>query len=104
SRSSASSASATPPSTTSTATHYSGASARSPTSSCTPSGPWPCPVTGAAQPKRLRLWLLRLPGKLTGHARKSYLQLLRDDPVSPLIIGALLCHRGGLPPPIRAQA
>ena len=27
-----------------------------------------------AQPKRFRLWLFRLPAKLTAHSRKSYLQ------------------------------
>jgi hypothetical protein len=52
-----------------------------------------------AQPKRLRLWLLRLPGRFTGHARKSYLQLLHDDPARPLLLGALRRLVQGLPPP-----
>ena len=34
-----------------------------------------------AQPKRLRLWLLRLPAKLTTHGRKHYLQLLHGEPI-----------------------
>ena len=29
-----------------------------------------------AQPKRIRVWMIRLPGKLTTHERKTYLQLL----------------------------
>ena len=52
-----------------------------------------------AQPKRLRLWLLRLPARLTGHARKSYLQLLKEDPARPLLLGALMRLVHGLPPP-----
>jgi len=55
-----------------------------------------------ARPRRLRLWLLRLPGKLTGHARKAYLQLLKHDPARPLLLGALRRLRGGLPPPLPA--
>ena len=39
------------------------------------SGPW-----RSAQPQRLRLQLFRLPAKLTTHARKTCLQLLRDEP------------------------
>jgi len=55
-----------------------------------------------AQPKRLRLWLLRLPGKLTGHARKTYLQLLKHDPSRSLLLPALRHLAQGLPPPIPA--
>lgn len=53
-----------------------------------------------AQPKRLRLWLFRLPGKLTGHARKTYLQLLKHDPARGLLLPALRSLAQGLPPPI----
>jgi hypothetical protein len=52
-----------------------------------------------AQPKRLRLWLFRLPGKLTGHARKTYLQLLKGDPARGLLLSALRRLAYGLPPP-----
>jgi len=57
-----------------------------------------------AQPKRLRLWLLRLPAKLTGHARKSYLQLPKDDPARSLLLGALRKLLHGLPPPVPVTA
>ena len=53
-----------------------------------------------AQPKRLRLWLLRLPAKLTGHARKAYLQLLKHDPARRLLLAALRRLGQGLPPPL----
>lgn len=53
-----------------------------------------------AQPKRLRLWLLRLPGRFTGHSRKAYLQLLKDDPARPLLLAALRRLVHGLPPPV----
>ena len=36
-----------------------------------------------AQPKRIRLWMIRLPAKLTTHGRKTDLQLLRDEPLRP---------------------
>jgi hypothetical protein len=42
-----------------------------------------------AQPHRLRTWLFRLPAKLTRHARKQYVQLVRDEPVRPLLLQAL---------------
>ena len=42
-----------------------------------------------AQSKRLRLWLFRLPAKLTTHARKHYLQFLRGEPVRPRLLAAL---------------
>lgn len=57
-----------------------------------------------AQPKRLRLWLLRVPGRFTGHARKSYLQLLHDDPARSLLLAALRRLLHGLPPPVPAGA
>jgi len=54
-----------------------------------------------AQPKRFRLWLFRLPAKLTRHARKTYLQLLNTEPVRARLLGALR-RIEGLPPPARA--
>ena len=54
-----------------------------------------------AQPKRLRLWLLRLPAKLTRHARKTYLQLLNTEPARARLLIALR-RLGGLSPPIGA--
>lgn len=41
-----------------------------------------------AQPNRLRNWLLRLPTKLTTHARKHYVQLQRDEPVRKELLRA----------------
>ena len=55
-----------------------------------------------AQPKRLRLWLLRLPAKLTTHGRKSYLQLLRDEPVRLRLLTALRGLNHDIPPPVPA--
>jgi hypothetical protein len=57
-----------------------------------------------AQPKRLRLWLLRVPARFTGHARKRYLQLLKDDPARPLLLGVLRRLAQGLPPPLPVDA
>lgn len=57
-----------------------------------------------AQPKRLRLWLFRLPAKITGHARKTYLQLLKHDPARGLLLPALRSLVQGLPPPVPATA
>jgi len=57
-----------------------------------------------AQPKRLRLWLFRLPAKLTGHARKTYLQLLKHDPARGLLLPALRRLVQGLPPPVPAAS
>jgi hypothetical protein len=50
-----------------------------------------------AQPERLRAWLIRLPGKLTRHSRKTYVQLVREEPLRKPLLAAL---RGlsGLPP------
>lgn len=50
-----------------------------------------------AQPQRLRAWLLRLPGKLTRHARTQSLQLLRTEPMRRHLLVA--CRTvSGLPP------
>lgn len=55
-----------------------------------------------AQPKRLRLWLFRLPAKITRHARKTYVQLLKSEPARARLLLALrrLRRPGGLPPPV----
>jgi hypothetical protein len=42
-----------------------------------------------AQPQRLRAWLFRLPGKLTRHARKTYVQLVREEPQRKPLLAAL---------------
>jgi hypothetical protein len=42
-----------------------------------------------AQPDRLRAWLFRLPGKITHHARKTYVQLVRDEPLRKPLLAAL---------------
>ena len=55
-----------------------------------------------AQPKRLRLWLFRLPAKLTTHARKDYLQFLRREPVRPRLLAALRALNHAIPPPVPA--
>ena len=55
-----------------------------------------------AQPKRLRLWLLRLPAKLTTHARKHYLQFLRKEPVRSRVLAALRALEHAIPPPVPA--
>jgi len=51
-----------------------------------------------AQPRRLRLWLFRLPGRVTRHARKSYLHLLNTEPARARLLQALR-RLAGLPPP-----
>lgn len=51
-----------------------------------------------AQPKRLRAWLFRLPGKLTKHARKHYVQLQRSEPLRKAFLAAL--RRLGTGPPL----
>ena len=48
------------------------------------SGPW-----RRATPDRLRAWLFRLPGRLTRHARKTYLQLRPDEPLRARLLQAL---------------
>ena len=55
-----------------------------------------------AQPNRLRLWLLRLPAKLTTHGRKTYLQLLRGEPVRRRLLAALRGLNHDIPPPVPA--
>lgn len=50
-----------------------------------------------AQPERIRAWLFRLPGKLTRHARKTYVQLVRDEPLRKPLLAALR-NLGGLAP------
>jgi hypothetical protein len=42
-----------------------------------------------AQPERIRSWILRLPAKLTRHARKTYVQLQRSEPVRAEFLHAL---------------
>jgi hypothetical protein len=54
----------------------------------------------AAQPKRLRAWLFRLPAKLTTHARKQYVQLQRAEPLRRDVLAAL--RRIGTGPPLPA--
>lgn len=54
----------------------------------------------AAQPKRLRAWLFRLPAKLTTHARKHYVQLQRGEPLRQTLLAAL--RRLGTGPPLPA--
>lgn len=51
-----------------------------------------------AQPDRLRAWVFRLPAKLTRHARKLYLQLLRTEPVRQDLLCGL--RRLGRAPPL----
>lgn len=51
-----------------------------------------------AQPATLRTWLLRLPAKITTHARKRYVQLRRDEPLRLSFLAALR-GLGALPPP-----
>lgn len=52
----------------------------------------------AAQTKRLRPWLFRLPAKLTTHARKQYVQLQRAEPWRRELLRAL--RRVGTGPPL----
>lgn len=55
-----------------------------------------------AQPKRLRNWLLRLPAKLTTHARKDCLQFLRGEPARSRLLTALRGLNHAIPPPVPA--
>lgn len=50
-----------------------------------------------AQPERIRAWLFRLPGKFTSHARKVYVQLVREEPLRKQLLSALR-DVGRLPP------
>ena len=52
----------------------------------------------SAQPKRIRAWLFRLPGKITTHSRKLYLQLVRTEPARPWLLPALRQLKRGPPP------
>ena len=62
-----------------------------------------CGSWRSAQPKRLRLWLFRLPAKLTTHARKDCLQFLRDEPVvRSRLLAALRTLNRAIPPPVPA--
>ena len=56
----------------------------------------------AAQPNRLRLWLFRLPAKVTTHARNIQLQLLRTEPVRTRLLAALRGLNLAIPPPLPA--
>ncbi|MDE2796713.1 MAG: hypothetical protein OXL34_18000 [Gemmatimonadota bacterium] len=51
-----------------------------------------------AQPKRLRLWLFRLLAKLTAHARRTYLRLLRGEPVRQRLLAELRALDHAIPP------
>ena len=51
-----------------------------------------------SQPARLRVWLFRLPARVTTHARKRYVQLGREEPLRDLFLSALR-RLGGLAPP-----
>jgi len=53
-----------------------------------------------AQPHRLRHWLLRLPAKLTRHARKEYVQLVRGEPMRKLLLSALRAIASLRAPPL----
>ena len=55
-----------------------------------------------AQPKRIRLRMIRLPAKLTTHGRKVYLQMLRHEPVRLRILAALRGLNHDIPPPAPA--
>ena len=56
----------------------------------------------AAQPKRLRLQIFRQPAKLTAHSRKTYLQILRGEPVRRPLLASLRALNHGIPPPVPA--
>jgi hypothetical protein len=55
----------------------------------------------SAQPHRLRAWLFRMPAKLTRHARKTYVQPSRDEPIRRKFLRALR-RLGSLAPPAPA--
>jgi hypothetical protein len=54
-----------------------------------------------AEPNRLRNWLFRMPAKLTAHARKRYVQLVRDEPLGEMLLRALR-RLEALGPPLAA--
>jgi len=51
-----------------------------------------------SQPERLRVWLFRLPARVTTHARKRYVQLGHEEPLREIFLSALR-RLGGLAPP-----
>lgn len=53
-----------------------------------------------AQPERLRSWIFRLPAKLTRHARKTYVQLQRSEPLRAEFLHALRSIAGLRAPPL----
>ena len=57
-----------------------------------------------AQPATLRTWLLRLPAKLTTHARKHYVHLLKMEPMRRPLLKALRQLAGLDPPRTRVLA
>jgi hypothetical protein len=62
-----------------------------------PGGSW-----RRAQPDRLRTWLARPPGRITRHARKTSVQLVRDEPLRKPLPAALRSLTA-LPPLAAAQ-
>lgn len=57
-----------------------------------------------AQPDRLRIWLLRLPARLTRHSRKRYVQITDAEPARGLLDRALRRIGRLDPPPTPATA
>ena len=57
-----------------------------------------------AQPATLRAWLLRLPARLTTHARKRYVHLLKTEPMRKPLLKALRQLAGLDPPRTRVLA
>jgi len=53
-----------------------------------------------AQPERLRSWIFRLPAKPTRHARKTYVQLQRSEPLRAEFLHALRSIAGLRAPPL----
>jgi hypothetical protein len=52
-----------------------------------------------AQPKRLRTYLFRMPGRLVRHARVWTLKLVREEPLADLLLEAIQGIRRAKPPP-----
>lgn len=59
-------------------------------------------VWKSAQPHRLRTWLFRMPAKITRHARKTYIQPSRDEPLRRKFLRALRRLGNLAPPPVPA--
>ena len=57
---------------------------------------------GIEDGKRISLWMIRPPARLTTHGRKVYLQMLRDEPVRLRTLAALRGLNHDLPPPAPA--